>query len=63
MIEALVVLTTALFSTENATFLKAVDVNRNDGYRWEYVGKQKPVNKEYSITMDDHIYFKHVKDD
>ena len=63
MIEALVVLTTALFSTENATFLKAVDVNRNDGYKWEYVGKQKPVNEDYSITMEGNIYFKHVKED
>ena len=52
----------ALFSNENATFIDAVEKNRNNGYTWEYVGKQDIKNVELSLPLGDKIYFKHTKE-
>jgi hypothetical protein len=52
----------ALFSNENATFIKAVEENRNNGYTWEYVGKQDIQNVKLSLPLGDKIYFKHTKE-
>lgn len=52
----------ALFSNENATFIDAIEENRNNGYTWEYVGKQNIKNVELSLPLGDNIYFKHIKE-
>jgi hypothetical protein len=61
MITLLGILTVALFSNDNAVFIDAVENNRDNGYKWEYVGKQDVVNPEYSLPLNDKIYFKHTK--
>lgn len=63
MMTLLFVITTALFSADNAKFFDAVNHNRESGYEWQYVGKQSVTNPDYAIAFGDKIYFKHVKED
>ena len=51
----------ALFSNESAVFIDKLEENMNNGYKWEYVGKQDVVNPEYAIPLGDKVYFQHIK--
>lgn len=42
MITGLIVLTTALWFSENTVFVKTVEQQTNEGYQWHYIGKNKP---------------------
>lgn len=61
MITLLGVLVVAMFSNENATFIESVNENRDNGYKWAYVGKQDVVDYSLSLPLNDKIYFKHIK--
>lgn len=61
MITLLGVLVVAMFSNDNATFIESVNENRDNGYKWAYVGKQDVVDYSLSLTLNDKIYFKHIK--
>lgn len=62
MITILGIVVVALFSNESAVFIDKLEENMNNGYKWEYVGKQDVVNPEYAIPLGDKVYFKHIKD-
>ena len=61
MITILGIVVVALFSNESAVFIDKLEENMNDGYKWEYVGKQDVVNREYGIPLGDKVYFQHIK--
>ena len=60
MITIFGIVVVALFSNEKAIFIDALEENINNGYKWEYVGKQDVVNPDYAIPLGDKIYFQHV---
>lgn len=41
------VLLVLLFAADNQDFLKQVEVNKNQGMEWSYVGTQAPTNSPY----------------
>jgi hypothetical protein len=36
-----------MFAVDNQDFLEAVEVNKNQGMKWTYVGAQDPTNNPY----------------
>jgi hypothetical protein len=46
----LLVLLLAMFSIDTQEFRETANQQMNDGYKWEYVGKQKP-SGDPAITM------------
>lgn len=46
----LLVLLFAMFSIDTQEFRETANQQMNDGYKWEYVGKQKP-SGDPAITM------------
>ena len=61
MITILGIVVVALFSNESAVFIDKLEENMNNGYKWEYVGKQDVVNPKYAIPLGDKVYFQHIK--
>jgi len=51
----------ALFATDNAEFFKVVSQQKDEGYKWTYVGKSNPSGTP-AITVDSvngsHIYYR-----
>jgi len=51
----------ALFATDNADFFKVVSQQKDEGYKWTYVGKSNPSGTP-AITVDSvngsHIYYR-----
>mgnify|MGYP003625086011 FL=1 len=41
------VLLVLLFAADNQDFLKQVEVNKNQGMEWTYVGPKEPTNSPY----------------
>ena len=58
MITLLGVLVVAMFSNENATFIESVNENRDNGYKWAYVGKQDVV--DYSLSLPLNLSLIHI---
>jgi hypothetical protein len=54
-----------LFMYENQEFFGTVEQNIEDGFNWEYVGKQKPAGHPAITVLDNQnkevIYFKMTK--
>lgn len=61
----LLFLLTALFATDNAEFFKTATEQKQEGYTWSYVGKQKPDGSPAIIVSppagDNYILYKLTK--
>ena len=58
------ILTLVLFTNDDNNFkaLDAMERNYENGYKWQYVGKQKAQNWDYALPLgDDVIFFHHVE--
>ena len=56
-------LMSVLFITDNAEFFTTVDKQKQEGYNWEYVGKNQPegspaITVTNEATGEESIYFK-----
>ena len=64
---AVLVIFLGLFAYDNAEFFAEVKKEREQGYTWEYVGKQKADEYTYSLpvvnqeTGEKFIYWEHQK--
>ena len=64
---AVLVIFLGLFAYDNAEFFAEVKKEREQGYTWEYVGKQKADEYKYSLpvvnqeTGEKFIYWEHQK--
>ena len=67
MFTAVLVIMTGLFFHDNAEFFAESNKNKEQGYTWEFVGKQKANDYKYSIpvinqeTGEEFIYWEQQK--
>ena len=59
----ILVLLAAMFSTDNENFINTMNEQMNNGYKWEYVGKQDVEKNVPSISIkaqngEEYIFFK-----
>jgi len=59
----LIIAITSLFVVDNAEFLNTAKVQQDEGYVWEYVGKQKASGTPAILIDDKYIYYRLTKND
>ena len=52
----------AMFANDNAEFIKDVEQKRNEGYQWEFMGKQNVDPDIPHIDMGGKVYFRMTKE-
>lgn len=52
--ELIFVIGMMMFSVENAEFIKMVDINKEKGYNWDYVGKHEVQNEDLALPLVTH---------
>ena len=62
MLGLLAAFSLALFAQDNAEFIKDVEVKRNQGYQWEFMGKQNVDPDIPHIDMGGKVYFRMSKE-
>ena len=54
----IIALVFGMFSMDTQEFRETMNQQMNDGYKWEYVGKQKPALHNPSLTLLGNVYYK-----